>query len=275
MRLGLAVAVLVVLVAGCTSGDDLEPGQLPFVESVGRDRSEALLSTEADGVTVDVYDDGGCVTIVEHVPDYGYLEDEFCPSAPTADALGASFRTPNCPFTDFGDECRRWLPEFVIGHTVAEAAYVCTSSGRIEVHDGWWLATADDVNGEAFPLAADGVRLDSVSNEFDDRMRAACDAQDPELVEAQIEIRTGSYPLPITVELDVGVSGTFLLQPESEPYVFTANLPVGGAPMLVVVYEGTDGTGIGRVSVPAMPECEDAIFILDLAGPTGEWTCRE
>ena len=264
------VAVAAVLMAGCSGGGTAEPRLLPFTDSVDRDEAEALLSMEADGVTIDVYDDGDCVIVVEYVPDYGYLEDEFCPAEP-----GRRFGTPNCPVGDFGDECQRWLPVFDVGRTIEAAAYVCVETGRIEVRNGWWLSLAADVQSEAVPLNADGVRLDSVSNEFDDQMRAACDARDPELVEALLEIRTGDYKLPITVELDVGVSGSFLLHSRFEPYVFETGLPVGAAPMQVVVIEDSEGTGIGTVAVPAMPECENAVFILDLAGPSGSWICQE
>ena len=41
------------------------------------------------------------------------------------------------------------------------------------------MTSSEGVGTEAFPLTADGVRLDSLSNEFDDRMRAGCDAVDP------------------------------------------------------------------------------------------------
>jgi hypothetical protein len=268
----MAAAAVCLLAVAC-SDETVEPPLLPFAESIERSASGPLLSMETDGVRLDVYSHGNCATIIEYVPDYGYLVDDFCPPPPVATAFGQSFGTPNCPFTDFGDECRDWLPQFVVGRTVVDAAFVCLAGGRVEVRDGWWLAAAEYVDAEAFPMNAGGVRLDSVGNELDDSMRDKCAISDPALDEALIEIRTTGYQLPITVELDNGVSGSFLLYEGFEPFVFGADLPVGDGPMFVVVFEGADGTGIGEVSVPAAPECEDPVFVLDLSGPNGEWTC--
>ena len=271
MRFWVLALVLVGL-AGCSGEPELTPGTLPFVESLDLGSATPVLSMESDGVTIDVYDGGPCSTVVEHVPGYGYLVDEFCPGAPSADPSGARFSTPNCPVTDFGDECQRWLPTFTVGHTVPEAAFVCLASGRAEVVDGWWL-THDEDGHEAFPLNADGVRLDSVFNELDDRMRQRCGVQDPIRTAALIEIKPSGYDLPITVELDVGLSGSFLLYSGFEPFLFETEIPTGGAPMAVMVIEGAEGYFIGEIAPQDPPTCADAVFVIDLAGPTGEWLC--
>ncbi len=263
----------VVLLPGCVG----EPGSaalpLPFVDEPKPPAAAPVLSMQSDDVVIDVYDVGECAVIVEFVPEYGYLVDEFCPGTPSSDPLGARFGSPACPVTGFGDECQRWLPRFVVGKTIRDAAYVCMAAGRVDVANGWWLAVAGG-GQEAFPLNADGVRLDSVSNEFDDTLRRRCEASDPELTSSLIDIRPDGYELPVTVELDMGVSGSFLLVSGFEPFVFETQLPTAGAPMLVMVFEGADGSSIGQVAVPEAPECEGPVFVLDLSGPTGEWSCR-
>jgi hypothetical protein len=37
----------------------------------------------------------------------------------------------------------------------------------------WWMTTREGVGSEVFPLTADGIRLNSLTNELDDRMREA------------------------------------------------------------------------------------------------------
>lgn len=265
-----AVVVLGLIMAACA--DDEAPTLLGFAESVDRPSREPLLSMGSEGVTIEVFVDGDCARIIEEVPGYGYLVDDFCPPPPAADPFGDRFGTPNCPLNDFGDECGDWLPKFVVGRTVASAAFVCVAAGRVEVRDGWWLAAAENV-GEAFPLDANGNRLDSPSNELDDRMREDCGISDPVLEAAVLEIQPTGYQLPITVKLDVGVAGSFLLHDGFEPFLFGTDLPVGLGPMSVVVLEGTDGRAIGEVVVPEAPACAGPVFVLDLAGPTGDWRC--
>jgi hypothetical protein len=60
-----------------------------------------------------------------------------------------------------------------------------------------------------------------------------------------------------------------LLHAGFEPYVFSTQLPIGGAPMQVVVFEGDDGGHIGEISVGASPTCEGPAFVIDLEGPSG------
>jgi hypothetical protein len=267
----IVVSVLTLIAGACTHEEHATP--LPFVDSVAPVAEAASLSMDSDGVSVDVYGTGGCVTIVEHVPEYGYLEDEFCVSDPTSDPYGKRFTTPACPVSNFGDECPRWLSQSTIGRTVTGASFVCTWKGRTEVKDGWWIAAGGLGADEAFPLDADGVRLDSVSNELDDTMRERCEIVAAPITEARLEIDPGRFDLPITVELDVGVSGTFLLRDGFQPFRYESMLPIGGAPMLVVVYEGTEGSPIGSVAVPEPPECNDPVFHLELSGPSGKWGC--
>lgn len=268
------VAMCVALAACASAGQVDDSGLLPFGEQVERPDGQPLYLLEGDGVQVELYDLGDCALIIEEVPEYGFLVDEFCPAV-RPDPRSSLFTTPNCPQSDFGDECRDWLPQFTVGRTLDEAAFVCVAKGRVEVRDGWWMTAADGVGSEAFPLTAAGTRLDSVSNEFDDRMRAACDATDPSTAEALVEILPGSHRLPITVELDVGISGSFILHAGFEPYVFPSQLPIGGAPMQVVVFEGDDGAHVGEIPVTASPTCDEPVFVIDLEGPSGQWSCRE
>lgn len=271
-RMWLSLLIVGLGLAACVGPEEI-PELLPFVDSVERPAARALLSAESDGITIDVYSEGGCATIVEFVPEYGYLVDEFCPSSPTPSPFGAQFSTPKCPVIDFGDECGNELPTYVIGRTVDAAAFVCVVTGRVEVREGWWLAANDEVQEEVFPMGADGTRLDSVANELDDQMRAKCDISDPVLDAAVLEIRPTGYQLPITVEIDHGTVGSFLLREGFEPFTFTTALPVAAGPMFINVIEGAEGRGIGEVAVPEPPGCDDPVFVLDLAGPSGEWSC--
>jgi len=168
---------MVMLLASC-GGEKPVAGTLPFLDDVPRPSGEALFALESEGVTVELFAHGECATIIETVPGYGILLDEFCPEV-LEPPFSRSFDTPNCPVTDFGDECGHWLPQFTVGRTVDAAAFVCVEEGRVEVRRGWWMADYGGVGAEVFPLTADGVRLDSVSNEFDDRMRERCEATDP------------------------------------------------------------------------------------------------
>jgi hypothetical protein len=170
--------IALVVVGGACDVSDPTPRTHPFVTEVDRPAGAPLFDIEADGVRLELYDRGDCALIIETVPDYGILVDEVCPTSLEPPA-GSSFDTPNRPVADFGDECRDWLPVFTAGRTVPDAAFVCVEKGRLEVRDGWWMTTRDGVGHEAFPLTADGVRLDSLSHEFDDRMRERCDAVDP------------------------------------------------------------------------------------------------
>ena len=179
MRHRISLAVLALVAAGCSNGAVSEDAQLlPFQDSVVRPGGGPLWELEFDGVSVELFDLGECALIIETVPEYGILVDEICLPA-EASPVTTMFETPNCPYADFGDECVDWLPELVAGRTVAEAQFVCVAKGRVEVRNGWWLTSRVGVGAEAFPLTFDGVRLDSMSNEFDDRMRAVCDAVDP------------------------------------------------------------------------------------------------
>ncbi len=269
---GLAVLLCFTL-SGCSQGVELHSQRLDFQSAADADGT-LLVAMERDGVSVSLYDSGSCGTLIEHVPGYGYLVEELCPPVATADPYGFQFSTPKCTVPVVGDECGGdEIPSFTVGRTIDEAEFVCVAGGRIEVSEGWWLARSVFVEAEAFPLDADGRRLDSAANEFDDVIRRACGAADAEVAGARLEILPAGYTLPITVELDAGASGIFRLNAGFEPFIFDANLPAGGPEVFVVVVEGTDGRGIGSVRIADPPGCSDPIFVLDLSGPAGSWEC--
>jgi hypothetical protein len=114
---GAVAMSLVVAACSLSGGAEANGGLRPFQVEVERPDGEPLFELGADGVRLELFDLGDCALIIEEIPGYGFLVDEFCPIAFPA-PVTSSFDIPTCPFTDFGDEWADRLPVFAAGRTL-------------------------------------------------------------------------------------------------------------------------------------------------------------
>jgi hypothetical protein len=164
------------LLAACW-GDSVVPPETPdFVPQISRPDVEPLFQQVVDGVTAEVYVVGECGTLIVTVPGFGEFAETLC-DPPTTGVAGIG--GVECAGVE-GTACSHEIPPWFLATTHPGATSVCVDTGDaeergkvIEARDGWWLSSGP-YGGDVYPLDDNGERLDSLSNEIDDRVAAAC-----------------------------------------------------------------------------------------------------
>jgi hypothetical protein len=146
-----------------------------FTQHVQRPAEPPIFEETVDEVTAEVYVDGECVILVVAVPEFGEFSKESC-GQPDSARIGVS----GFDCAEAADNrCVRSIPGFIVEPTLPEASAVCVDTGDparpglvIEALHGWFLIVGR--HGDVYPLDENGERLDSLSNEIDDRVSEAC-----------------------------------------------------------------------------------------------------